>query len=708
MKLAIVESPGKIKTIQKYLGADWIVKASIGHIRDLPSDALGVSPPDFKPHYVITPDKKKVVADLKAAAAKADEVFLATDDDREGEAIAFHLKVVLGLNNPKRVRFNEITPNSIKAAFSKPGVIDQNKVSAQEARRVLDRLVGYTVSGRLCKLAQATLSAGRVQSPAVKLLYLREQERVQFRKRNYYEVYADIGSGISALLDVEHWSEDGKHLFDQELAKQIATITSITIESVVSEEKETNPRPPLTTSTLQQMASSIFGFSPEKTMELAQTLYEQGLITYHRTDNPNLSEEAFAGLSDYLVENGIANQQTQIKFKSKDGAQEAHEAIRPAHWDVVQAGGNEKEQQLYSLIRERALCSAMPPAVDSTKTITFISPKEFPYGSINQFPKFVLSGRVEKYSGWRSYAKIEPSNTKFLAINREFTKGDSLSIKCRIESKTTEPPPRYTEASLVKALEKLGIGRPSTYASIMSNIKKRGYYTLAKGKGKSEKSIEPSDLGCAIVESLDKMTFMNLDFTRIVESQLDKIAAGKAGYLSLVSSVNATIEKELVTISIPVMATLAICPACNNQLKRLESTKRKSEFFWVHINDEHGCHDFVSDQDGAPVVKERKVRPQQNCPGCGHAIQRIEKDGSAFWAHIDDKHSKGCARFIKDVAGEPCIVKDETVSCPKCKNTLIRKFSQAKSFHFWVHQDEKTGAKCQKFINDHEGAPVCD
>lgn len=710
-KLAIVESPGKVKTIKKYLGAGWDVKASVGHIRDLPKDQFGVAPPYFKPTYLISPDKRKVVQELQAAARKASEVYLATDDDREGEAIAFHLKEVLSLSNPKRVTFKEITPNSIKKAFASPRTIDVNKVAAQEGRRVLDRIVGYSVSGRLSELARTTLSAGRVQSVAVKLLYLREKERGEFRKRNYFEVTADIG-GANASLHVKEWADDGIHLFDKVLATQIAKTSSLTVSQTVVEEKTTNPRPPLTTSTMQQLASSLLAFSPTDTMALAQSLYEQGLISYHRTDNPNLSPEAFADVCEYLAGQGITHQSDKIAYKAKESAQGAHEAIRPTDWSLTDAGDNQKEKSLYALIRERAICSALPAAVDETKTVEFITGETFQLGTTVSQAKFLLSGRVEVTKGWRALAKLEPANTKFLELKKLFNPGDTIEVECVVHTKETEPPARYTEASLIKALEKLGIGRPATYASIMKNIKDRGYYRYLKSKGKTEKSIEPTELGCSLVEAINMMTFMNLDFTRIVETQLDKIEEGKAKYLSLVTNVYETTQAEVSLVQIPVLAQLSTCPVCSEEIKRLESTKKgmKGKFFWLHTDTESSCNAFLIDKDGTPVVTEKVERITASCPSCGKPIHRIEKEGKAFWTHIDDAAAKKCTTFIKDDNGSPLFEKNETGTCPNpnCEKPITRKFSQAKNFHFWVHNDPKHADKCSKFIRDQEGRAVMD
>ncbi|MDA0115946.1 type I DNA topoisomerase [Vibrio sp. 2art] len=711
MKLMIVESPNKVKKIKGYLGEGWRVSASVGHIRDLPDKEMGIEPPDFKPKYVISSDKKKVVSELKKLASNATEVYLATDPDREGEAIAFHLKMCLGLNNPKRVTFTEITKSAITKAIQNTRTIDNHLVSAQESRRVLDRIVGYHISPLLSQQAGIPLSAGRVQSPAVKLTVLREREIREFRKRNYYVVQILLPNGLTATLDAKEWCEDGKHIFDKAVAEAIADTKSVFVSKSVVEDKESKPRAPFTTSTLQQAASSILKFTPANTMKYAQALFEQGAISYHRTDTPNLSEDSFNLVKDYLSSLGNDTQEVQLKWATKDSAQEAHEAIRPTDPAADNCGETDQQRKLYQLIRERTLASVMPPAIDIVTSIEFTSDEEITVGDTVSQAKFTVSGKIEKYPGWRSICEIEKAGASNNELSATVEEGETFSVDSKILTKTTEPPSRFTEATLIKALEKLGIGRPSTYASIMENIKSRGYIVIGDGKKKTDNKIRPTETGETLVDALDAMTFMNLDYTRILENQLDKIASGQSNYFQLVKSVYATITKEAQHIKIESLVETAECPQCGEAVKRLKSKKRGVGHFWVHISEDHNCEDFLDDDNGIPVYREKYDSPVMDCPGCGNEIKRLKKkdtEDEYFWVHSDEKHAKNCVKFIKDEEGTPVVVKDETSECPGCGKPLNRHYSKAKDFHFWVHQVQSHEKGCHKFINDEDGQPVIE
>lgn len=657
MKLMIVESPNKIKKIKSYLGEGWNVCASVGHIRDLPVSDMGVSPPYFSPQYIINEDKKKVVSNLKRAVQNASEVYLATDPDREGEAIAHHLRVCLGLNNPKRITFSEITKKAIDAALLNVRSIDDDLVAAQEARRVLDRIVGYSVSPVLSNQAGVPLSAGRVQSPAIKITVLRENQIREFRKRNYYVVEIKLHNGLLATLDVKDWCDDGKHIFDKNIVDAISEFKSVFVSRSEVVEKETRPRPSFTTSTLQQAASTALKFTPANTMRHAQALFEQGAISYHRTDTPNLSNESFLMMCGCLEKLGLDSQETQIKWPIKDSAQEAHEAIRPTDPFNDDAGETSDQKNLYRLIRERALASAMPPAIDVVtelefKTIDFITIDE----RVSQ-AKYTAIGRVEKYKGWRSICTIEKSNLVENTLSAIVREGDRFEGDTAIIEKTTEPPPRFTEATLIKALEKLGIGRPSTYASIMENIKKRGYIVVGDhGKKKSGNQIRPTKTGEMIAQSLSSMTFMNLDYTRILEQKLDEIAAGKSKYIDLVALVYSTIGRECNEIKISSLVETKNCPFCEQPIKRLKSKKRAVGFFWVHAG-EHSCREFIDDDNGEPLFESQNVL---DCPSCGGKILRkfSKKQAFHFWVH-ENEDNHGCEKFIKDVDGLPSIKKED-------------------------------------------------
>ena len=654
MKLMIVESPNKVKKIKSFLGDDWRVSASVGHIRDLPDREMGFTPPDFRPQYVISPDKKKVVSELKKQAAAASEVYLATDPDREGEAIAWHLKSALGLKSHQRVTFNEISKNAISKALQSARQIDVNLVTAQEGRRVLDRIVGYIVSPILSKQAGIPLSGGRVQSPAVKLVVMKEREIQKFRKRNFYTVEIELANGLTATLNPAGWCEDNKHIFDKEVAEEIAAIESVLTTKVSIEPKSVKPKSPFTTSTLQQAASSILKMSPNDTMKNAQALFEQGAISYHRTDSPNLSPESFSVLRQFMHDAGFDTQESQLTWQAKAGAQEGHEAIRPTHAEDEVAGETDKQRQLYALIRERTLTSVLNPAIDTVTSIEFISTDEIEVkGKVSQ-AKFSVSGKVEKYPGWRVFPKIEKVGTPSDQLPVLVDEGSEHSVKTTILTKTTEPPSRFTEADLIKALEKLGIGRPSTYASILENIKKRDYIEINK-----ERKIQPTTIGFAICDALDAMTFMNLQYTKILEDQLDLIASGKSTYKKLVSSLYETVTEESQRIKIERLVASKPCPVCGEPVERHKSSKTNG-YFWVHINEETSCHKFLSDLKGEPVIQEKKSSQSVKsapCPNCQKELKQLTKNESKFWVHINEADSKDCQRFISDDNGKPHIKK---------------------------------------------------
>lgn len=647
MKLMIVESPNKIKKISKILGSDWKVAASVGHIRDLPEKELGVSPPEFKPKYVVSSEKKKVVSNLRNQIRNCSEVYLATDPDREGEAIAWHLKDALQIENPYRVTFNEITKQAIHKAIDNRRKIDMNLVAAQEARRVLDRIVGYEISPLLSNQAGIPLSAGRVQSPAVKLTVLREQQINQFCAQNFYTVEASIGGNLKAQLDAKNWCEDGKHIFEKDIADNIAANVDTLIVSDIKEEgKEVKPRVPLTTSTLQQVSSKVFKLTPADTMKVAQSLFEQGVITYHRTDSPNLSAEGFLLVKEYLTEQNYQTQEKQLTWKTKENAQEAHEAIRPTDIKLAEAGKTEKEKQVYSLIRERTLASTMLPAIDSTTKITLTANKELSIKEYNNTPSFIISGKIEKYPGWREICNVEPAKITNKTITQNFNLGEEFETSTKVINKKTEPPQRFTEATLIQALERLGIGRPSTYASILQNIENRKY--IKKFKPKDDK-VCPTQTGEKIVGSLDFMTFMNLDFTKILEEKLDDIAKGEGSYKKLVQWVHNNIQDESSDIKIESLVETEKCPSCSKPIKRLQSTKNKKQYFWVHIeeSDAENCVRFINDNEKKPVIVDRVI---SECPECSKPIVRKYSKGKDFyfWVHEDESDKKDCIDFIKD------------------------------------------------------------
>ncbi len=527
MKLVIVESPAKAKTIEKYLGKDYVVRASIGHVRDLPKsnkDAIDIKA-GFKPRYVESPDKLKVIAELKRLAEKADEVILATDPDREGEAIAWHLAQILNLKNPKRVSYNEITKKAIKEAFENPTSIDMKKVRAQEARRVLDRLVGYDLSGLIWQKVRYGLSAGRVQSPALRILMEREREIRAFKPEKYWSIFANFQKLFDKTAKFQaKCAKEPKEKQELERILKLAKSGDWFIKEMKQSEAKRSPAAPFTTSTLQQAASTRLGYSPSQTMRLAQRLYEAGLITYMRTDSPTLSKQAQAQTLGF-VEKEFGKDYAQARnFKSKSkNAQEAHEAIRPS--DILRkvAGANEAERKLYELIWRRTVASQMADAkIKRVKVLLNIKNEN----KDSSMPDFVATGAQTVFDGW---LKIDPDAKAEDIELPNLQKGEPLELlDISSEEKETQPPKRYTEAGLIKELEKRGIGRPSTYASIMRTLSERGYVT------KEGKTLIPTDTGDVVSSFLEKhfAKYISDTFTAEMEDELDEIALGKREYES--------------------------------------------------------------------------------------------------------------------------------------------------------------------------------
>ena len=577
--LVIVESPAKAKTIERFLGENYVVKSSFGHIRDLEKKDLGIDiEHNFQPKYEISPDKKAIVKELKQLAKEAKTVWLASDEDREGEAIAWHLFEVLGLKkeNTKRIVFHEITKDAILHAINNPRDIDKNLVDAQQARRVLDRLVGFEVSPVLWKKVKPSLSAGRVQSVAVKLIVEREREINHFVEQKYYKVTGTFetkdASGNSIPLKAElseRFSTQEETVNFLEHCKK-ATFSVSDVETKPSSRK---PAPPFTTSTLQQEASRKLGFSVSQTMAVAQKLYEQGHITYMRTDSVNLSQLAI-GAAKAVICNTLGEKYSKPRnFATKTkGAQEAHEAIRPTYMDKETISGDKNEQQLYSLIRKRTLASQMAEAELEKTTITIaISGEKYTFEAVGEV--IIFDGFLKVYMESFDDEKEDDEAALLPAIH----KGDQLqrSLIQALEQYTTHPP-RYTEASLVKKMEALGIGRPSTYAPTITTIQNRGYILREsrdgaerqldqidlKGQdikvkkinrmfGAEKKKLFPSDIGMVVTDFLSNyfMNIMDYNFTANAEDALDHIAEGEVEWQSMIGTFNqpfhANVEKTL-------------------------------------------------------------------------------------------------------------------------------------------------------------------
>lgn len=530
MKLLIVESPSKAKTIGKYLGKDFKVVASIGHVRDLPkSSKKAIDMDHFTPNYIVSPGKEKVIAEIRDLAKDATDIYLATDPDREGEAISWHIKEAIDLSDrkAKRVTFHEITKDAVLEAIEHPRKIDDNLRRAQEARRVLDRLVGYDLSGLIWKKVRYGLSAGRVQSPALRILCEREREIQAFKPEPYWVLEALTlhgGKKVEIKFEAEEVIKSG------EIATELVPILEKTKWSVAStEDTETkrSARAPFTTSTLQQTASTRLSYSPSRTMMLAQKLYEAGHITYMRTDSTNMSAQALANIATVVSKKFGAEYSSPRNYATKNkNAQEAHEAIRPSHVDVQSAGMTPEQKKLYELIWSRAISSQMVDAkIVRTKIVAGIDPTP----KLDSDPKFTVPafsivGSRTIFDGWLA---ADPEARGEDVQLPKVARGDELDLKEILSNqKFTEPPPRYTEAGLIKELEKRGIGRPSTYAAIIRTIEERGYVE------KVGRALKPTDTGDVVSKFLEDnfADYISDTFTADMEDKLDDIANGTIEY----------------------------------------------------------------------------------------------------------------------------------------------------------------------------------
>ncbi len=559
-QLVIVESPAKAKTIEGYLGKGFTVASSYGHVRDLPKGDHAIDIENgFVPTYEISKDKKDVIKSLKSLAKDAEIVYLATDDDREGEAISWHLKEALKLNdqNTRRIVFREITKSAIKNAISNPRTIDINLVNAQQARRVLDRLVGFELSPILWKKIKTGLSAGRVQSVAVRIIVERERDIDQFKVQNSFKVTAQFDLGNKKILQAELPS---KFKTEQEALEflQICNDATFCIEKLEKKPGKKSPAAPFTTSTLQQEASRKLSFSVIQTMAIAQKLYEAGKISYMRTDSLHLSQEAINGACDQISKEYGAEYVKSRQYKTKSsGAQEAHEAIRPTNFAVTEVEGDRNAQRLYELIWKRAIASQMADAkLEKTTATIAIS---------NHDKKLVATGEVITFDGFlRVYLEStdEEEETEQKGMLPPLNKGQVLTLsEMKAKEGFTRPPARFTEASLVKQLEEMGIGRPSTYAPTISTIQKRGYVLKENREGKERNYKEiilknkkindfvrteitgteknklfPTNMAMVVNDFLVNHfpDVTNYSFTAKVEKEFDEIAQGNMQWGSMI------------------------------------------------------------------------------------------------------------------------------------------------------------------------------
>lgn len=706
MNLVIVESPAKAKTIQKYLGKGFIVKSSYGHVRDLPKSKIGVDvKKNFAPTYIIPDKAKERITELKKYASKADIIYFATDEDREGEAIAWHLYEVLAPKpeKAKRITFSEITKSAIQKAIENPRELDINLVDAQQARRVLDRLVGYELSPLLWNKVRRGLSAGRVQSVAVRLIVQREEEINAFKSDEYWTLEALLkkdSAEFSSFLK----SKNGKAIPKlgitskeemQKIEHELSGAT-YTISNIETKERKRTPPAPFTTSTLQQAAFNQLGFSSKRTMMIAQQLYEgielgeeghAGLITYMRTDSLNLAAEAVANASatiKTLFGEKYALPAPRVFSKKSKGAQEAHEAIRPTDPsrtpDAVAKFLEPSQIKLYRLIWQRMIASQMAEAI-LNQTAIDIAAGEY---------AFRANGMTVQFEGYvRALGEKAALQESVLP---ELTTGDALKLsKLAPEQHFTQPPARYSEATLVKALEEHGIGRPSTYAPTIDVIQKRGYV-----EKNQEKRLAPTEIGTLVNGVLTEHfpNIVDIDFTAKMEASLDDVASGDKKWQpvikdfykpfhALITEKNKELKKEDLTQT----ATDEKCPKCGSDI--VIKLGRFGKF--------KACSNYPECKHTEPMGDEKKLEEEYSgkiCPDCGKPL--VVKRGR-FGAFL------GCSGY-PDCKHITPIVKDTGVTCPECKvGKIIEKKSRKGKTFFACDQypncknaywSKPTGEKC--------------
>ena len=681
-KLIIVESPAKANTIKKFLGGSTKVVASMGHIRDLPKSKMGIDiEHDFEPEYINIRGKGDLIKSLKKDAKQAKKIYIATDPDREGEAIAWHLAKILEDEKDKivRVTFNEITKNAVQKAIKEPREIDVNLVDAQQARRVLDRIVGYKISPVLWKKVRRGLSAGRVQSVAVKLIVDRENEIEKFIPEEYWNIYADLEDiKTKKAFEAHFYGKDGKkleiHSNDevQEILNNIKDAKYI-VSEVKKGEKKRTPAPPFTTSTMQQEASRKLGFTLKKTMSVAQGLYEGvkipekgtvGLITYMRTDSTRISEEARAVAKTQITKLYGENYYENRYYKTKKDAQDAHEAIRPTYIDIepdsIKDSLTNDQYKLYKLVYNRFLASQMAPAVFDTMNVNI---------KANQYD-FKANGQVLKFKGFMTLyvestdkeEKEEEGMLPELAENQE-VKLKKLNPK----QSFTEPPPRYTEASLVKALEEKGIGRPSTYSPTITTILERRYIE------KEKKQLYPTELGKVVNKLLTEnfTDVINVEFTAKIENEFDEIAEGHEKWKKMIREFYGPfeeevekVEKELEHVEMVDEVSDVKCEKCGRMM--VYKYGRYGKFL--------ACPGYPECKNAKPIIETIDVP----CPKCGATVQvRKTKRGRKYY--ICENNPKSCdyISWNKPKVGEEWNP-EEKAEFEKAKTTSRKKTTKTK------------------------------
>ncbi len=686
--LVIVESPAKAKTIEKYLGSGYKVTASMGHLRDLPKSKMGVDiEHDFEPQYIPVRDKKELIAELKKESKKAPTVYLATDPDREGEAISWHLKELLGLDDEKarRVTFNEITKKVVTESIQNPRDIDQNLVDAQQARRILDRLVGYELSPLLWRKIKTGLSAGRVQSVATRMVVDKEDEIKNFVSEEYWNLDAMLRCGEGGFTARFHGKGDKKTELksreDVDTVINAVSVSPFTVKTVKRGEKQRSPAPPFITSTLQQEASRRLGMTPRRTMSIAQQLYEGveisghgsvGLITYMRTDSLRLSDVALEAAKNYIV--GRYGEKyypgKPRTFKTKHGAQDAHEAIRPTDVflspDVVRKDLTQEQYRLYRLIWGRFTACQMANAVYDNVSVDCVSADYVFRANYSElrFPGFTAVYEESKEEESAELANPLPS----------LTEGQTLTLeKLLPDQQFTQPPARYTEATLIRAMEEKGIGRPSTYAPTITAITSRDYVI------KEGKYLRPTPLG-EVVTQLMKDHFpdiVDVQFTNQMEERLDEIEGGKVEWKSVLKDFYKDFDAEMkkaesdldgVKIKVPDVLSDEYCDVCGKQM-----VVKKGKFGYFLA-----CPGFPECTFTKPIVVEMPGK----CPKCGGKIlKRTSKKGYVFYAC---ERGTDCGFITWDVP-----TKD---FCPACGKTLFKHSGRGPLKSFCINEE------CPNFV----------
>ena len=668
MKLVVIEGPGKRDTLKKYLGPEYEVLATKGHIRDLPSKGFAVDiNNNFEPHYEEMPDKKDIIFDLKKKASKAEKVYLATDPDREGEAISWHIAHILGMKPDEkcRIKYNEISKKAVQEALNHPDVINQQTVDAQQARRILDRLVGYKLSPIICKAIKPNLSAGRVQSIALKLVVDREKEIRDFKPEEYWTITAELLKNkqmFKASL-TSYNSKKIKPKNKEEVDKILADLNNATykIASIKKSKTKSNPLPPFTTSTMQQDALNKLGMNLKKTSQCAQNLYEGveiagegkvALITYIRTDSTRVADDAMAAARNFVANKYGSNfiPVNPNVYASKKNAQDAHEAIRPINIErtpeSVKASLNPDNYKLYKLIYERFLASQMAPAIYDSVAVDV---------DANSYT-FHATGRTVDFEGYTIiYKAYSDSEEEKEGKIPKLEEGEIVDLNAlKPEQKFTKPPARYTEASLVKAMEEKGIGRPATYAPTITILATRGY-TEKEGK-----SLKPTELGETVSDYLDKYFkgVINVKFTANMENRLDDIAEKGEKWQDVVGSfwngfknllLNA--DKRSVGFKKPAVETEEICEKCGGKMVIREG--KYGKFL--------GCSNFPKCKNVKSLEPEPK--PVGVCPECGKpVVARKSKRGKIFYSCTG---YPDCKFMSWDIPTEE--------KCPKCNHFLYKK-----------------------------------